>query len=266
MIVVTYNSSKTVIETLESIKNQTYPTLELIITDDCSTDNTIKLIKEWLYKNHKRFFNVRILSARKNHGVTKNCNIGIFQAKGKYIQIIAGDDILLEQAVEKRYEFSKKNSLSVVFSKVELFGANIARINMVKRYCERGYDIIKKGWQEQYNNIIEENFIVGPSGGFYLAKYIKRIHGFDIRYPMLEDYPFIYHYIVGGNEIILMDEVLVKYRVSNSSIWASDSSAFKKSNAKFFFYERLVKMLKNGKFEEAIKQMNIWLPVMFAEK
>jgi len=47
VVVVTYNSSKYVEETLESIKNQTYPNIELIVTDDCSTDSTVDIVMNW---------------------------------------------------------------------------------------------------------------------------------------------------------------------------------------------------------------------------
>ena len=46
VVVVTYNSAKYVLETLESIKDQTYPNLSLVISDDCSTDNTVKLCRK----------------------------------------------------------------------------------------------------------------------------------------------------------------------------------------------------------------------------
>ena len=56
IIVATYNSSKYVLETLESIKNQTYPHLSLIITDDCSTDDTVDICKKWVGLNESRFY------------------------------------------------------------------------------------------------------------------------------------------------------------------------------------------------------------------
>ena len=55
IIVITYNSSKYVLETLESAKAQTYENIELIISDDGSTDDTIKICKNWLEKNQDRF-------------------------------------------------------------------------------------------------------------------------------------------------------------------------------------------------------------------
>lgn len=255
VVVTVYNSGKTIIETLESIRNQTYPYLELIISDDCSTDNTIEIVKEWIRANHKRFVKISILRAKKNHGVTKNCNIGLSQVRGKYVEIIAGDDLLMDQALEKKKQFAERNGLKVVFTKVEVFGANVPRVNYVNRYCERGYSIIKKGWKEQYNQIILGNFIAGPSGQFFLTEYIQSMGGFDVRYPMLEDYPFIFHYILAGNEIILMDEKLEKYRISNSSVWASENKEYMKSVYKFFFKERLRELVKNRKFKVAASEI-----------
>ncbi len=48
IIVCTYNSSKYVLETLESAKEQTYQNVELIVSDDCSTDNTVELCRKWI--------------------------------------------------------------------------------------------------------------------------------------------------------------------------------------------------------------------------
>lgn len=266
VVVVTYNSDKTVVETLDSIYKQTYHKLELIVTDDCSTDHTVEIVRKWLERHHKRFVNVRLLKAKKNHGVTKNCNIGMNQAKGKYVQVIAGDDLLTEQALERKWQFAEKNRLNVVFSKVEVFGNNIPRVNYVEQYCERGYQIVKMGWQEQYNQIILGNFIAGPSGGFYLTAYMQTIGGFDVRYPMLEDYPFIFHYILEGNEIVMMDEKLEKYRISNSSIWTSCNKGYLKSSAKFFLRERLIELIKNGNYRTAVAEIVNSLSILLRDK
>ena len=55
VVVVTYNSSKYVLETLDSIFEQTYKNIELIITDDGSSDNTVELCREWLTHYGDRF-------------------------------------------------------------------------------------------------------------------------------------------------------------------------------------------------------------------
>lgn len=254
VVVITYNSSKTIIETLDSILYQTYSNLELIVADDCSTDNTVEMVRAWIKAHGKRFVNARILRARNNHGVTKNCNIGLHQARGKYVELIAGDDLLTECAIEKKKIFAEKKGAKVVFTKVEVFGSGVSRVNFVKRYCEKGYRIVKEDWNEQYQNIILDNFIAGPSGNFFLTEYIQGIGGFDIRYPMLEDYPFIFHYIQAGNKIEMMDEELVQYRVSNTSIWGSGNKKYLMSSAKFFFLEVLGELMKNKKYKRALSK------------
>ena len=55
IIVITYNSSKYVLETLESAKAQTYQNIELIVTDDCSNDNTVEICRKWIEENKERF-------------------------------------------------------------------------------------------------------------------------------------------------------------------------------------------------------------------
>lgn len=255
VVVVTYNSSDTIIETLESIKEQTYPRLELIVSDDFSNDNTVQIVREWAKKNRRYFERVRILVGKKNHGVVKNCNIAIRQAQGKYVQELAGDDILLDMAIEKKYLFAEDNGLQVVYCKTEPFGIQKKAVNDMKRFCERGYTIIAKGWDCQNDNIVIDNFIGGPSGGFYNREFFLKIGGYDVRFPMLEDYPFHYRYITTGNKIVLLDEVLTRYRISGKSLCTSPNTNFEKSSKRFFYLVRLPELLKRKKYDVAKQQI-----------
>ena len=262
VVVLTYNSYETVIETLESIKRQTYEKLELIVCDDHSTDNTIKLVRRWLKQNKRRFIKVKLIIARKNHGTAKNCNIGISQVHGKYVQMISGDDVLIEKAIEKKYRFAEEKSLNIVYSKVKAFGSDVLKVREYNKYIEASYRIVKRGWKEQYDKIILYNFIPSPGGCFYLTEYIKE-KGYDIRYPMMEDYPFIYNYIVGGNEVMLLDEVLIRYRISNTSLSASGNSKYIKSCMKFFLCVKLKELIKNKKYKEAKEEFIGYLLMWF---
>lgn len=76
---------------------------------------------------------------------------------------------------------------------------------------------------------------------------------------MMEDYPFIYHYIYAGNKINMLDEILSEYRISDGSLCMKKGSPMNISSAKFFFNERLKQMLKEGKILLAIKQMLLFI-------
>ena len=69
VVVMTYNSSKYVLETLDSIYNQTYLNIELIITDDCSTDKTFELCNKWLLQHQNRFIRIEFITNDINTGI-----------------------------------------------------------------------------------------------------------------------------------------------------------------------------------------------------
>ena len=89
VIIPTYNSEKTILRAINSIRNQTYPLWELIIVDDGSTDNTISIIKEYIKKDAR----IRLI-LNKHSGAGKARNTGLDVANGNYISFLDSDDWL----------------------------------------------------------------------------------------------------------------------------------------------------------------------------
>ena len=121
IIVVTYNSSKYILETLESAKDQTYKNIELIVTDDSSKDNTVELCKEWMQKNSARFVRTEVITVPQNSGIAANCNRGVNAAEGTWVKFIAGDDILTVDCVDAFVDFVKLNKEAMVVESKSLF-------------------------------------------------------------------------------------------------------------------------------------------------
>lgn len=102
---------------IESVLNQTYKNFEFIIIDDCSTDNSLDIIRSY---DDKR---IRILKNEKNLGITKSLNRGLAIAQGEFVARMDADDICLPQRFEKQVEFLKNNPQVIVCGAgVELIG------------------------------------------------------------------------------------------------------------------------------------------------
>ena len=112
--VVTYNSSKTVEETLDSIYNQTYSNIELIISDDCSKDNTVAICRNWIELHKERFVRTEMITVDKNTGVTGNVNRSEEACKGVWVKGIAGDDVLMPNCIQIYMEYVNNHPETVV--------------------------------------------------------------------------------------------------------------------------------------------------------
>lgn len=215
--VITYNSSKYVLETLESIKAQTYPNLILHICDDCSTDNTIEICKKWIEGNKKRFISTDIIIPEHNTGVTANCNRAWDACTTEYEKAIAGDDILLPNCIEDNMSFVNKVPEAVfVFSKLIAFGGDS---ELCKTYnSPDNYNFFTLTATEQLQLLRSRNRLCAPSLFSNIRK-LKEI-GFrhDERIPMMEDYPKWIMALNMGLSFHFLNKETVKYRVLESSI------------------------------------------------
>lgn len=110
IITPSYNCSKFIGETIESIQAQTYQDWELLITDDCSTDNSREIISEYASKDPR----IKLFKLDKNSGAGVARNNSIKEAKGRYIAFCDSDDRWYPVKLEKQLAFmgSKKCVLS----------------------------------------------------------------------------------------------------------------------------------------------------------
>lgn len=118
VIMSVYNEEQYIEESLQSILKQTQQDFEIIIFDDCSTDNTIRIIED-LHDDR-----IRLYQNTQNMGLTKNLNQGLKLAKGKFIARMDGDDISLPERFETQLQYLKEHpDVLLISCQTQTFGA-----------------------------------------------------------------------------------------------------------------------------------------------
>lgn len=105
VLVPVYNQCKVVEQTLDSIAAQTYENIEIIISDDCSTDGTQELLKRIASNNPA----IRLFLQEKNLGITRNYNFIASKANGKYLALFAGDDVMFPEKIDEQVKLLEGN-------------------------------------------------------------------------------------------------------------------------------------------------------------
>lgn len=234
----TYNSSKFVIETLESIRKQTWNKLILQISDDCSTDNTVDVCKEWIDKNKDRFEETRVLEVDHNTGVSANANRAWDACTTEYFKSIAGDDILLPNCIEDNMAYVTEHPDAVfVFSRAKTFGVSPDRCRSYEQVAF-DYTFFQMTPEQQYERI-KYGSCLPTASVFCNIKIIKEMGlRHDERIPLLEDRPKWITVIRKGIKFHFFDKETVLYRLHEKSLshYSNLSPKFFESKRLTFFY------------------------------
>lgn len=211
--VVSYNSSKTVVETLNSIVLQNYclDKLELIISDDGSSDNTKEVVNEWLFINAKLFSKVQFVESLINKGVSSNCNIAWKKCSHDWIKTIAADDILEPNCIRENVNYIKNNkNCRIVFSRMRWFGS-------VNKVTPSPYDVrfFSKDSEYQYESLKRFSFNIAPSS-FINRETLKELGYANEDYKTIEDLPLWLSFTRSGYKLYFLNVITVNYRVSES--------------------------------------------------
>lgn len=236
--VITYNSSKTVLETLESIKAQTYQNLELIVSDDCSTDNTVEVCQKWIEENKSRFVRTELLTVEKNTGVAGNCNRAGAACQGEWVKGIAGDDILMPNCVQDCMDYVAEHpDIIYLFGKQKAFGASEERCKEIDAVFD--YTFFNLTQEQQLHRLVFDGNCVPATTVFYNRERAKQLNiKEDERIPLLEDWPKWINLLRAGVKLHFVDKVLVNYRVGGvSTMPRLNPNMYRSSRLFCFFYQ-----------------------------
>ncbi len=233
VVVLTYNQEDLVLETLNSIYNQTFKNIELVISDDASKDKTQKVIGDWIESHKDRFANVVINFNKKNIGISGNHTMGIKLANGEFVKYIGGDDILLPNAIEKMHDFLENNKEArFCTSKIKMFYKKNDYYITFGEFPEKR--IFKKLKQsdvnKQFRIVSLRNPIPAP-GNFFRKSVFEDCGYFDEKYTSFEDWHQWLKFLLHGERLFLLDEYTVLFRKHKNSV---STSALYSKNKKFY--------------------------------
>lgn len=131
VIIPIYNTGKKVLPLLNELKSQCNDNIEILLINDCSSDNTLEILKKFLSNVHT--LNIKLISLKKNHGVSYARNIGIQNARGRYLIFVDSDDEI------------RKNFLEKYVKTIELSNNDIEFFSMKSKSTGKVYPIYSDG-------------------------------------------------------------------------------------------------------------------------
>lgn len=216
VICLCYNHADFVIESLESVLNQTHSKVELIIADDFSSDNSVEVIKNWL-KHHPQ---IPFIANETNLGNTKTFNKCLALAKGQYIIDLAADDILMEDCIKNQlegFENSIYKNVGLVYGNAELI---TEKGLFIANYFPT--DLYGKGIENQPTGDIYINLLNGKTKLCSISALTKRavfdqLNGYDENLAY-EDYDFWLR-TARTYDFDFVDKVLIQKRMLDNSLY-----------------------------------------------
>jgi glycosyltransferase involved in cell wall biosynthesis len=246
VICLSYNHEKFVKEAVQSILNQSYPNIELILVDDASTDASPQIVKQIAEGNPK----IKILLLQENVGNCKAFNKGLTLSKGDFVIDLAADDVLLEERIEVGVKAFLNNS--------EEHGVHFTDADWVNEQGDHLYfhsdkfphSTIPQG--DIYENIISRYFIC-PASVLFRREVMNSLGGydetlsyedFDILVRSSRKYKFAYS-----------PDVLVKKRITSNAMSKKQFELFNSYSASTFkICEKIMNLNKDKEEKKALNK------------
>ncbi len=235
IVLSSYNGEKYISKQLTSLVNQTYKNIEIIVVDDCSSDTTLAIVKEFALKHEF----ITLYEGNKNLGYVKNFERGVRLAKGEYIAFCDQDDYWVPNKLELlikaigSYDVAYCDS-QLVNNQLESMGKNMST----------GHNFITS------NNPL--NFIIKNCVSGHAMIFKKDLLNEDFKFPKLIPHDWWVTFLAScSNGVIFVDEVLVKYRIHDTNQIGGDGH--KKISKEAKNKQRKYRMKK---FSEHLENLN----------
>ncbi len=205
IIMSVYNAEKYLKESLESILSQTYKNFEFIIVEDCSSDSSLNILKEYAMQDQR----IILIENKRNLGLTKNLNKAIKISKRKYIARMDADDISEKNRLEEQIKFLENNH------EIDILGTFSKNINELGEVIGRRKAPIKH--EDILKLLPKVNPIAHPTVMFRKSS-LKQIGGYNEAYRKCQDYELWFRAASFGLKMHNIPNFLMKYRMNDNYV------------------------------------------------
>lgn len=211
IITPTYNCEEFLCETVNSVLKQTYFNWELILIDDCSTDNTREIINNYTAQDSR----IKKIFLTENSGAGVARNYGLEEVQGRYIAFLDSDDVWLENKLDRQLKLMQEKEAPISFTGYTIMDEKLNKINAEIRVPVSIdlFEYLKTTIIGMSTSMIDKNIV----GDFRLNKIRSRQDGI-LWIELLKR----------GHKAYGLNEQLVKYRYRNNSVSANKFKAISK--------------------------------------
>jgi len=207
-----YNAEEFLKETIDSVLNQTYTSFEYLLIDDCSTDNSAAIIKEF----SKRDSRVKYIKLEENSGAAVARNMGLENAKGHVIAFIDSDDKWYPEKLEKQLGFMEENNRAFTYTKYERISEDEGEVFGAPDFPKRlDYSGLLKNTAIACSTVVINRQVIGD----FRMPLVRKGQDTATWLKILREHDYAY----------LVDEVLNQYRAREGSLSSNKLDALKRT-------------------------------------
>lgn len=238
-----YNHSEFVTESIQSVLNQSYKNIQLIVVDDCSNDNSVSVIENFIVD----FPEIIFIKNKTNLGITKSVTNAMLYVKGEYFVDLAADDVLLPNCIEiqlNAFKNSTYKNLALVYGNAELITEDGKHSSYYFDVDEDLKTKTKRPSGNIYSNVISSETIICSVSSMYKKEIFDKLNGYDTTLSY-EDFDFWIR-VSRNYNIEFVDEILIKKRiVANSLQTTLHTKKNKNSYSTYIILRKAYKLNKN---------------------
>lgn len=213
VIIPCYNSAEHIEETLESVRAQTMPDLEMLVVDDCSSDGSAEVVQRVAARDSR----VRLLRQPTNQGVARARNRALDQARGRYIAYLDSDDLWAPEKLERQIAFMAKCGIGACFTSYETIEQDGAHRNFVHVPRSITYRQFLKNTVTCSHSLLFDTYCVDRS--LLVMPDIRRGQDFATWVQVMK----------AGHTFFGLDEPLAKYRKCPGSLSSSPLTSVRRT-------------------------------------